>query len=45
MRFTAQILSEDEQHLIHTMSLKILEEVGIRFHGELAPRKSCRRMA
>ncbi len=38
MRFTAQILSEDEQHLIHTMSLKILEEVGIRFHGELAPR-------
>jgi trimethylamine--corrinoid protein Co-methyltransferase len=37
MRLTAQILSEDEQHRIHKMSLRILEEVGIRFHGERAP--------
>ena len=38
MRFTAQILSEDEQYRIHKMSLRILEEVGIRFHGDLAPK-------
>jgi trimethylamine--corrinoid protein Co-methyltransferase len=38
MRFTAQILTEDEQHRIHNMSLRILEEVGIRFHGERAPK-------
>ena len=31
MRLTAQILTEDERHRIHTMSLRILEEVGIRF--------------
>jgi trimethylamine:corrinoid methyltransferase-like protein len=36
MRFTAQILTEDEQYRIHKMSLRILEEVGIRFHGDLA---------
>jgi len=38
MRLTAQILSEDEQHRIHKLSLRILEEVGIRFHGDRAPR-------
>ncbi len=38
MRFTGQILSEDEQHRIHGMSLRILEEVGIRFYGDRAPR-------
>ena len=38
MRLTAQILTEDEQHRIHDMSLHILEEVGIRFHGERAAR-------
>jgi trimethylamine--corrinoid protein Co-methyltransferase len=38
MRLTAQILTEDEQHRIHNMSLRILEEVGIRFHGDRAPK-------
>ncbi|OGO61086.1 MAG: hypothetical protein A2032_04375 [Chloroflexi bacterium RBG_19FT_COMBO_49_13] len=38
MRLTAQILSEDEQHRIHKMSFRILEEVGVRFHGGRAPR-------
>ena len=38
MRLTAQILSEDEQQRIHNMSLRILKEVGIRFHGDLAPK-------
>jgi trimethylamine---corrinoid protein Co-methyltransferase len=38
MRLTAQILTEDEQHRIHNMSLRILEEVGIRFHGDKAPK-------
>ena len=38
MRLTAQILSEDEQNRIHHMSLRILEEVGIRFHGDRAPK-------
>ena len=38
MRLTAQILTEDEQHRIHKMSLRILEEVGIRFHGDRAPK-------
>lgn len=37
MRLTAQILTEDEQYRIHSMSLRILEEVGIRFHGDRAP--------
>jgi len=36
MRFTAQILTDDEQHRIHNMSIRILEEVGIRFHGDQA---------
>lgn len=38
MRLTAQILTEDEQHRIHNMSLRVLEEVGIRFHGDRAPK-------
>jgi trimethylamine--corrinoid protein Co-methyltransferase len=38
MRFTAQILSEAEQDQIHRMSLRILEQVGIRYHGDRAPR-------
>ncbi len=38
MHLTAQILTEDEQHRIHNMSLRILEEVGIRFHGDRAAR-------
>jgi trimethylamine--corrinoid protein Co-methyltransferase len=38
MRLTAQILSEDEQLRIHNLSLRILEHVGIRFHGDRAPK-------
>jgi trimethylamine---corrinoid protein Co-methyltransferase len=38
MELTAQILSKDEQHRIHNMSLRILQEVGIRFHGDRAPK-------
>jgi trimethylamine--corrinoid protein Co-methyltransferase len=38
MRLSAQLLSEDEQHRIHDMSIRILEEVGIRFHGDRAPK-------
>jgi trimethylamine--corrinoid protein Co-methyltransferase len=36
MRFQAQVLSEAEQERIHQSSLRILEEVGVRFHGEKA---------
>ncbi len=36
MRLTAQILTEDEQYRVHCMSLRILEDVGIRFHGDRA---------
>jgi trimethylamine--corrinoid protein Co-methyltransferase len=38
MELTAQILTKDEQHRIHKMSLRILQEVGIRFHGDQAPK-------
>ena len=38
MHLTAQILTEDEQQRIHDMSIHILEEVGIRFHGHRAPK-------
>src|SRR4030042_4943612 len=38
MHLTAQILTEDEQNRIHKMSLRILEQVGIRFHGDRAVR-------
>lgn len=36
MKYTTQILNELEQERIHKQSLRILEEVGIRFHGEKA---------
>ncbi len=36
MKCTAQILNEHEQERIHAQSLRILEEVGVRFHGEKA---------
>ena len=36
MRFTAQALSEEEQARIHGQSLRILAEVGVRFHGHKA---------
>jgi trimethylamine--corrinoid protein Co-methyltransferase len=38
MHLTAQILTDDEQQRIHKMSLRILEQVGIRFHGDRAAR-------
>jgi trimethylamine--corrinoid protein Co-methyltransferase len=38
MHLTAQILTEEEQNSIHNMSIRILAEVGIRFHGDRAPR-------
>ncbi len=34
MRLQTQLLSEAEQERVHQVSLRILEEVGIRFHGE-----------
>jgi trimethylamine--corrinoid protein Co-methyltransferase len=37
MKLTAQTLSPSEQERIHEQSLRILREVGIRFHGEIAP--------
>jgi trimethylamine--corrinoid protein Co-methyltransferase len=36
MKFTAQFLSEDEQFRIHQETLHILENVGVKFHGEKA---------
>lgn len=36
MRFSAQVLTEEDKHRVHKMSLRILEEVGIRFHGDKA---------
>jgi trimethylamine--corrinoid protein Co-methyltransferase len=36
MRTALQVLSEDEQNRIHTHSLRILAEVGVRFHGHKA---------
>ncbi len=36
MHLTAQILSLEEQERIHQQSLQILQEVGIRFHGQRA---------
>ena len=37
MQLTIQILSPAEQEQVHAQSLRILSEVGIRFHGQLAP--------
>lgn len=36
MKFTAGLLSEAEQNRVHEDSLRILAEVGVRFHGETA---------
>jgi len=36
MKFTAQILSEAEQEKVHEVSLRILAEVGVRYHGNKA---------
>jgi trimethylamine--corrinoid protein Co-methyltransferase len=36
MKFTAQFLSEDEQRRVHEDTLRILAEVGVKFHGETA---------
>ena len=37
MKLTAQVLSDDEKQQIHEQSLRILFEVGVRFHGDKAP--------
>ena len=37
MNLTSHLLSPEEQERIHQQSLKILQEVGIRFHGQRAP--------
>ncbi len=36
MQLKAQLLSEDEKIRLHEQSLRILEEVGLRFHGHKA---------
>lgn len=36
MKFTAQFLSEEEQNHIHNDTLRILAEIGVKFHGEKA---------
>lgn len=36
MRLRASVLSEEEQALVHRQSLRILAEVGVRFHGKKA---------
>ena len=36
MKFTAHLLSEEEQNHIHNDTLRILAEVGVKFHGEKA---------
>jgi len=36
MKFTAQVLSEEEQARIHEESLRILAEVGVKFFGDKA---------
>lgn len=33
MKYTAQLLNDEEKQLIHQQSLRILQEVGIRCHG------------
>ena len=34
MKFTGQFLSDVEQYRIHQESLRILAEVGVKYHGE-----------
>ncbi len=36
MKFTASVLSPDEQERIHARSLRVLAEVGVRFHSDRA---------
>jgi trimethylamine--corrinoid protein Co-methyltransferase len=36
MKFTSPFLSEDEQARVHRKAMRILAEVGVRFHGERA---------
>ncbi len=36
MYLQAQVISEEEQQRVHQQSLRILAEVGVRFHGEKA---------
>lgn len=36
MKFSAQVLSRDEQEAVHETSLRILSEVGVKFLGEKA---------
>ena len=36
MKFTSPLLSEEEQTRIHAESLRILSEVGVKFHGQRA---------
>jgi trimethylamine:corrinoid methyltransferase-like protein len=36
MRFTAELLSEDEKRRVHDESLRILCNVGVKFHGQAA---------
>ncbi|MBN2148773.1 MAG: trimethylamine methyltransferase family protein [Anaerolineales bacterium] len=38
LNYHAQILSQDDKERIHAQSLRILEEVGVRFHGDVAPK-------
>ncbi len=37
MRYEAAFLSPDEQERVHEESLRILAEVGVRVHGDVAP--------
>jgi len=37
MRYEAAFLSEDEITRVHEESMRILAEVGVRVHGEVAP--------
>ena len=36
MKFTAEFLSTEEQERVHAESLRILENVGVKFHGQKA---------
>ncbi len=36
MRLTTQVLNREEQQIVHEQSLRILTEVGVRFHGDKA---------
>ncbi len=36
MKYKAEILSSQEQERIHSLSLRILSEIGVRYHGDKA---------